>query len=64
MFDTEISTEAANEQYEEFIKAKQKEDAERGMQALMDMQKQEEKEAIEGVEYSGPLMIGLTIRMM
>ncbi len=62
MFDTEISTEAANKQYEEFIKAKQKEDAERGMQALMDMQKQEEKEAVEGVEYTGPLMIGLTIR--
>ncbi len=62
MFDTEISTEAANEQYEEFIKAKQKEDAERGMQALMDMQKQEEKEAVEGVGYTGPLMIGLTIR--
>ena len=28
-------------QYEEFLKAKQKEDAERGMQALLEMQKQE-----------------------
>ena len=32
------------------------------MQALLDMQKRDEKEAGEGLEYSGPLVIGLTIR--
>lgn len=62
MFDTEISTETSNQQYEEFLKAKQKEDAERGMQALIEMQKKEEKETVESAEESGPLTIGLTIR--
>lgn len=62
VFDTEIATETANEQYEEFLKAKQKEDAERSMQALMEMQKKEEKVALDEEEHSGPLMIGLTIR--
>ena len=42
-------------------KTKQKEDQERGLQALVDMQKQEEK-ADDVSEYSGPLVIGLTIR--
>jgi DNA polymerase-3 subunit alpha (Gram-positive type) len=62
MIDTEISEETSNEQYEEFLKAKQKEDSERAMQALLDMHKKEEKGTAEAVEDSGPLMIGLTIR--
>nr|WP_295970390.1 PolC-type DNA polymerase III [uncultured Bacillus sp.] len=62
MIDTEISVGESNGQYEEFLKAKQMEDAERGMQALIEMQKKEEKEAVEGMEDSGPLLIGLSIR--
>ena len=62
MIDTEISAEESNQQYEEFLKAKQKEDEERGKQALIDMKKKEENESADAVEHSGPLMIGLTIR--
>ena len=43
MIDTEISAEESNQEYEQFLKAKQKEDEERGLQALVDMQKREEK---------------------
>ncbi|KAA9025842.1 PolC-type DNA polymerase III [Niallia endozanthoxylica] len=59
--DTEVSTEQANEEYQQFLLAKQKEDEERGMQALVEMQKRDEK-ADDVVEDSGPLTIGLTIR--
>lgn len=59
--DTEISTEKANEEYQQFLLAKQKEDEERGMQALIELQKRDEK-ADEVIEDSGPLTIGLTIR--
>ena len=59
--DTEISTEQANEEYQQFLLAKQKEDEERGMQALIEMQKRDEK-ADDVIEDSGPLTIGLTIR--
>ena len=62
VIETEISTAESNQEYEKFLIAKQKEDEERGMQALLDMQKRDEKEASEGLEYSGPLVIGLTIR--
>ncbi len=62
VIETEINEQSSNEQYEQFLEAKKKEDQERGMQALMEMEKQEaEKEA--GVEVpSGPLTIGLTIK--
>lgn len=59
--ETEIAAEESNQEYEQFLKAKQKEDEERGLQALVDMQKREEN-VVDGVEDSGPLMIGLTIR--
>ena len=58
--ETEINVEQSSEEYEKFLQNKQKEDQERGLQALVDMQKQEEK-AID-VSDSGPLIIGLTIR--
>ncbi|WP_071395303.1 PolC-type DNA polymerase III [Bacillus tuaregi] len=59
--DTEVSTEQADEAYQQFLLAKQKEDEERGMQALIEMQKRDEK-ADDVAEVSGPVMIGLTIR--
>ena len=58
--ETEINVEQSSEEYEKFLQNKQKEDQERGLQALVDMQKQEEK-ADDVPEYSGPLVIGLTI---
>ena len=58
--ETEINVEQSSEEYEKFLQNKQKEDQERGLQALVDMQKQEEK-AVD-VSDSGPLVIGLTIR--
>ncbi len=60
-FEIEIDTEQSNLEYEKFVEAKQKEDQERAFQALVDMQKQEEKTG-ERSEHSGPLVIGLTIR--
>ncbi|KAB2337547.1 PolC-type DNA polymerase III [Cytobacillus depressus] len=61
--DTEISSEAANDEYQRFLEAKQKEDQERGIQAMIEMQKKEaEAESNNGVTVQGPLMIGLTIK--
>ena len=62
MIETEISTSESNEDYQQFLKAKQKEDEERGMQAVIEMQKREEKAASDGLEYTGPLIIGITIK--
>ncbi|WP_428908628.1 PolC-type DNA polymerase III [Niallia sp. Krafla_26] len=59
--DTEIDLEQSNQEYEKFVEAKQKEDQERAFQALVDMQKQEEK-SVEVSEHTGPVVIGLTIR--
>ncbi|MBP2240165.1 DNA polymerase-3 subunit alpha (Gram-positive type) [Cytobacillus eiseniae] len=63
VIDTEISAEETNEEYEKFIAAKEKEDQERGLQALIDMEKKE-AEAAEGDSsvLQGPLMVGLTIK--
>lgn len=63
VIDTEISTENANEEYQKFIAAKEKEDQERGLQALIDMQKKEaEADSQDSAALQGPLMIGLTIK--
>ncbi|MED3573378.1 PolC-type DNA polymerase III [Cytobacillus praedii] len=63
VIETEISTEAANEEYQKFIEAKEKEDQERGLQALIDMQKKEaEADSQDAAVLQGPLMIGLTIK--
>ncbi|MFC0418847.1 PolC-type DNA polymerase III [Cytobacillus solani] len=63
VIDTEISNEAANEEYQKFIEAKEKEDQERGLQALIDMQKKEaEADSQDAAVLQGPLMIGLTIK--
>ncbi|MBY0120657.1 PolC-type DNA polymerase III [Bacillus sp. S/N-304-OC-R1] len=61
--DTEISAEAANDEYKKFLDAKQKEDQERGIQAMIEMQKKEsEAESKDSATVQGPLMIGLTIK--
>jgi DNA polymerase-3 subunit alpha (Gram-positive type) len=61
--DTEIVEEKSNSEYEQFLLAKQREDEERGKQALLDIQKMEaEKEAGDSPIPSGPLTIGLTIK--
>ncbi|UII57447.1 PolC-type DNA polymerase III [Cytobacillus spongiae] len=61
--DTEISSEDSNAEYEQFLQKKQKEDQERGMQALLEMQKKEAEKDTDGpVELQGPLSIGLTIK--
>lgn len=64
VIETEVNPVASTEQYEQFIEAKKKEDQERGMQALLEMEKQEaEKETAAGSgEISGPLTVGLTIK--
>lgn len=62
MIDTEISSETTNEDYEKFLAAKQKEDEERGLQALLDLQKKEAEAETSGSPVEGPLMIGLTIK--
>ncbi|WP_313798643.1 PolC-type DNA polymerase III [Cytobacillus sp.] len=63
VIDTEISAENANEEYQKFIAAKEKEDQERGLQALIDMQKKEaEADSQDAAALQGPLMIGLTIK--
>ncbi|WNS77211.1 PolC-type DNA polymerase III [Bacillus sp. DTU_2020_1000418_1_SI_GHA_SEK_038] len=61
--DTEISSEGANEEYQKFIEAKQREDQERGIQAMIEMQKKEaEAGANDAASIQGPLTIGLTIK--
>jgi len=63
VLETDIKQEASNAEYEQFLQAKQREDQERGKQALLDIQKMEaEKEANDMGIPSGPLTIGLTIK--
>ncbi|ULT58585.1 PolC-type DNA polymerase III [Neobacillus drentensis] len=61
--DTEIKSEEKNEEYQQFLLAKQKEDQERAHMAVIEMQKKETDKAQAGGEApSGPLSIGLTIK--
>ncbi|MEH7094610.1 PolC-type DNA polymerase III [Neobacillus vireti] len=61
--DTEIKSEEKNEEYQQFLLAKQKEDQERAQMAVIEMQKKETDKAQGGGEVpSGPLTIGLTIK--
>ncbi|MDZ5473442.1 PolC-type DNA polymerase III [Bacillus sp. 31A1R] len=61
--DTEVNESSSNAEYEQFLLAKQREDQEKGLQALIEMEKQEaEKDSADGVDMSGPLTIGLTIK--
>lgn len=52
-----------NEQYAQFLQAKEEEDQKRGIEALLEMEKHEvEKGNKEGETSSGPLVIGMTIK--
>ncbi|MGD6899895.1 PolC-type DNA polymerase III [Bacillus infantis] len=61
--DTEINADSSsNAEYEQFLKAKQQEDQERGRQAMIEMQKKEAEGDSGSGELQGPLSIGLTIK--
>ncbi|MCH6267086.1 PolC-type DNA polymerase III [Neobacillus citreus] len=62
-FEIDIKSEEHNEEYQQFLIAKQKEDQERALMAMVEMQKQDaEKEQGGGDVPQGPLSIGLTIK--
>ncbi|WP_423410057.1 PolC-type DNA polymerase III [Heyndrickxia sp. MSNUG] len=61
--DTEVVENSTSDEYEKFMKAKEKEDQERGLMAMIEMQKKEaEKAQGDGAAQDGPLTIGLTIK--
>ncbi|WP_342041719.1 PolC-type DNA polymerase III [Bacillus sp. OTU2372] len=61
--DTELKSEEKNDEYQQFLLAKQKEDQERAHLAVVEMQKKEADKGQAGGEApSGPLSIGLTIK--
>jgi DNA polymerase-3 subunit alpha (Gram-positive type) len=64
VIDTKIDENQSSKELEQFLEAKEKEDQERGLQALLEMQKHDaEKEAAStGEEVTGPLTIGITIK--
>ncbi|OCA83803.1 PolC-type DNA polymerase III [Pseudobacillus wudalianchiensis] len=62
VFDIAVTEKETNDEFQQFLEAKQKEDAERAMQAVAEMQKREENAGEEAETASGPLMIGLTIK--
>lgn len=61
--ETELQTEEKNDEYQQFLLAKQKEDQERGLQAMVELQKKErEMDQSAGDVPDGPITIGLTIK--
>ncbi|PLR87433.1 PolC-type DNA polymerase III [Bacillus sp. V33-4] len=60
--EAEITSKPENKEYEQFLAAKQKEDQERGLQAMVEMQRKEAEKEADGGAPSGPLTIGLTIK--
>ena len=61
--ETEVKMEEKNDEYEQFLQAKEKEDQERALLAMVEMQKKDaEKEQGNGDAPLGPLSIGLTIK--
>jgi DNA polymerase III subunit alpha, Gram-positive type len=60
--ETDIKSEEKNDEYQQFLLAKQKEDQERGLMALADLQKKEAEKDASGAVSEGPLSIGLTIK--
>ncbi|WP_075980892.1 PolC-type DNA polymerase III [Bacillus massilinigeriensis] len=63
LIDTQLKeANSSNKEYERFLEEKAKEDQERGLQALMELQKKSEEASSNGEETQGPLTIGLTIK--
>ncbi|MCM2533425.1 PolC-type DNA polymerase III [Neobacillus pocheonensis] len=61
--ETELQTEEKDDEYQQFLLAKQKEDQERGLQAMVELQKKErEMDQSAGDVPDGPITIGLTIK--
>lgn len=60
--DTEINNASSSEEYQQFLEAKQKEDQERAVMAMVEMQKKETEQDQGSGEPEGPLSIGLTIK--
>ncbi|WP_100330947.1 PolC-type DNA polymerase III [Bacillus xiapuensis] len=58
----EVSEQNKDTEFQQFLEAKHKEDAERALQAVAEMQKRETNAGEGGEEYEGPLMIGLKIK--
>ncbi|WP_251549148.1 PolC-type DNA polymerase III [Neobacillus muris] len=62
-FETDLKAEEMNEEYQKFLEAKQKEDSERALLAMVEMQKKEAEKEQAGTDVpEGPLTIGLTIK--
>ncbi|MCM3765730.1 PolC-type DNA polymerase III [Neobacillus niacini] len=62
-FETKVNPDEKSEEYQQFLEAKQKEDQERALLAMVEMQKKEaEKDQANGAALEGPLTIGLTIK--
>lgn len=61
-FETDIQSGEKNDEYKQFLLAKQKEDQERGLLAFADLQKKEAEKDTGGAVPEGPLSIGLTIK--
>ncbi|MBM4763930.1 PolC-type DNA polymerase III [Bacillus sp. B15-48] len=63
VIETAISENASSSEFEEFQRAKEKEDQERALMAMIEMQKQDsEKDKNDGPQADGPVMIGLSIK--
>lgn len=60
--EAEINADEKNEEYQQFLVAKQKEDQERALLAMVEMQKKEAEKEQNAGEIEGPLTIGLTIK--
>ncbi|HYK74545.1 MAG TPA: PolC-type DNA polymerase III, partial [Pseudoneobacillus sp.] len=61
VIDTELNNEGSTEEYKQFLEAKQKEDQEKALLAMVEMQKKE-TEQDQAVPDEGPISIGLTIK--
>lgn len=60
--DAEIQATESNQEYEQFLIAKQKEDQEHALLAMVEMQKKDAEKDQAGGDLDGPLNIGLTIK--
>ncbi|KRF68192.1 DNA polymerase III [Bacillus sp. Soil768D1] len=60
--DAEVKETVSNPDYQKFLEEKQKEDAEKGLAALVEMQKKESEKGGDDGVYEGPVKIGYTIK--
>ncbi|MGE6378097.1 PolC-type DNA polymerase III [Peribacillus muralis] len=60
--EAEVKEAVTNPDYQKFLEDKQKEDAEKGLAALVEMQKKESEKGSDDGVYEGPVKIGYTIK--